>query len=299
MRKPLFVFFLISLSFFISSSAFAELKLGVVAPRGPEKTILRWQELASYLEKEVGEPVKIVPLTALKMYAAASNGDIDLVFSHSPHTVFMQEKLHGKVLATVTTKVGPQFAGIILAKKGSGITKSEDLIGKRVMSLKSNVAAGAYIFQTYHLLKKGINPHKDFASFTEGKTQDELVYAVRDGRVDAAFVRTGLLGAMAREGKVRMSDFVVVDRQKTEDFPLARTTDLYPEWCVTALQGVAGKTAEKIKQALLKLKPEMPAAQDGHIRGFVEPVSLASTMVALQKLKLAPYDKDVNFALSR
>lgn len=266
-----------------------ELKLGVLAPRGELKANARWQAFGKYLSGELGKDVVIVPLPPSKVTGAADSGKIDFLLSHSPHTVYVHEKLGAKVLATLNTKAGPRFGGVIIAKKGSGIASAADLRGKNVMSLKFKAAAGAYIFQTYHLMEQGIDPHKDFASIREGKKQDDLVLAVKNGLIDAAFVRTGLLENMQREGKIKLDEFVVVDKQDDADFPLLHSTELYPEWCMSALPNVSPDDAGKMADALFKLTPDMPAASKARIKGFVQPVSLDGIMQALRTLHIAPF----------
>lgn len=284
-----FVAFAMLLTVITPYAVSAELKLGVLAPRGELKANARWQDFAEYLSGELGEKVTLVPLTPASVTGAANGGKIDLLLSHSPHTVYVEEKLGANVLATLNTKAGPHFAGVIIAKKGSGIKSAEDLRGKNVMSLKFKAAAGAYIFQTYHLMQKGIDPHKDFASIKEGKKQDDLVLAVKSGLIDAAFVRTGLLENMQREGKINMDDFVVVDQRTDPDFALVHSTVLYPEWCISAVSEAAKKSAGKISGSLFKLSPDSAAATKARIKGFIKPVSLTSIKQALKNLHIAPY----------
>jgi len=273
----------------ITHSFAQEIKVGVLAPRGELTAKARWDEFGQYLSKELGKEVLIVPLPPSKVTAAADNGSIAFLLSHSPHTAYVQEKLGAQVLATLNTPAGPQFGGVIIAKKGNGISRAEDLRGKRVMSLKFKAAAGAYIFQTYHLMQKGIDPHKDFGSISEGKKQDDLVLAVNNGLIDAAFVRTGLLENMQKEGKIKLDDFEIIDNRVDPGFPLLHSTELYPEWCFSALPGASADDSAKITDALFKLTPEMPAAAKARIKGFVEPVPLDNIKQALKTLHIAPY----------
>jgi two-component system, LuxR family, sensor histidine kinase TtrS len=283
------VAFALFIYLFTPYTASADLKLGVLAPRGELKAKARWQEFTDYISKGLGEKITLVPLTPANVIAAADSKKIDLLLSHSPHTVYVDEKLGAKVLATLNTKAGPQFAGVIVAKNGSGIHSAEDLRNKNVMSLKFKAAAGAYIFQTYHLMQKGIDPHSDFASFKEGKKQDDLVLAVKGGLVDAAFIRTGLLENMQREGKLKLGDFSIVDQRTDDGFPLVHTTELYPEWCLSALSEKAMGEADKISGLLFKLNANSPAATKARIGGFIKPVPLESIKKALKSLHITPY----------
>ena len=86
---------------------------------------------------------------------------------------------------------------MILSKKGSGITKAEDLRGKDIMTYKK-ASAAAYTFQMFHLKEKGIT-ESNFASSRSSKRHDGIVLAVRAGVVDVGLVKTGLLESMAKE----------------------------------------------------------------------------------------------------
>ena len=267
----------------------AELKLGVNAPRGERRAAKRWEKLAQYLSRELNEPVTLVPLHPSRVVASGMTGEVDFVLSHAAHTINLEQRHESKPIATINGKQGPWFAGVIVAKKGSGIKTAEDLRGKKVMSLKFKAAAGAYMFQTYHLLQKGIDPHKDFGSIQWVPKQDDLVLAVKLGLIDAGFVRSGMLESMEKEGRIQMSNFVVVDERKGDGLSLAHTTDLYPEWYFSVMPQVQGDRKARVQAALLKMTEKLPAAQTAGVRGFVEPLPLDGMRNLLKTLNLPPY----------
>ena len=269
----------------------ADIRIGVMAPRGPLNAMNRWLEYGRYLSEQLGEKVKITPLSPPNMVPVARVGDVDFTLSNPAMAVILHEAYGARPLATLNMKTGSQFAGVIVAKKGSGITKAEHLKGKKVMGLKFRQAAGAYTFQTYHLMQKGINPHKDFASFTEGKRQDDLILAVGKGEIDAAFVRSGLLESMAKEGKIKLEDFVAVDQRNDDGLNQLHTTSLYPEWYLSAMKKVDDGLASRLQAATLKLTADNKACKKAKILGFVEPVPMDSMIAALKALKIKPYDK--------
>ena len=272
-------------------AAEASINIGVMAPRGPLKAMKRWIEYGRYMSKQLGERVKITPLSPTNMVPVARAGGVDFTLANPTMAVILQEAYQAEPLATVTKKTGSQFAGVIVAKKGSGISKAEDLRGKKVMALKFRRAAGAYTFQTYHLMQKGIDPHKDFASFTEGRRQDELILAVDKGEIDAAFVRSGMLENMAKEGKIKLDDFIAVDQRDGDGLPQLHTTTLYPEWYLSAMKGTDKALAKRVKAATLALSAKQKAAKRAKILGFVEPVPMDSMKTALKALKIKPFDK--------
>jgi ABC-type phosphate/phosphonate transport system substrate-binding protein len=265
------------------------LKLGVNAPRGELNAKQSWTELAKYLSGQLGQTVTLVTLHPSKVVSSTMEREVDFILSHASHTINLQERHGSTPIATINGNHGPWFAGVIIAKKGSGIRTAEDLRGKKVMSMKFRAAAGAYMFQTYHLLKKGIDPHKDFGSIQWVEKQDDLVLAIKLGLIDAGFVRTGMLESMEKEGRIKMADFVVVDERQGDGMSLVHTTDLYPEWYFSVMPNVSKDTAAKVKAALVEITDTMPAAQAARVRGFVDPLPLDGMRELLKTLNLPPY----------
>ncbi|MCW8934926.1 MAG: phosphate/phosphite/phosphonate ABC transporter substrate-binding protein [Gammaproteobacteria bacterium] len=275
---------------FFSIASYSEVKIGVLAPRGPLKSMKRWKNFSEYLTIKLGEQVIMVPLSPADLVTSVKSDELDLVLTNPVHTAKIVKLYNGIPLATLNKKSGPFFAGVIVSKKGSNINNAEDLKGKIVMSLKFKAAAGAYTFQTYHLYQKGIDPHKDFASMRAGKKQDDLVLAVKAGVIDAAFVRSGLLETMQREKKIKIDEFIIVDKRTGDDLNLVHSTNLYPEWYLTALPKTDAKIAEKAKLAALELSNDHPASKAAKINGFVEPISLDGMVTALKALNITPFN---------
>ena len=264
----------------------ADLRFVVNAPRGPLEA-QKWEALTAYMSKSVGKSIELVPLPADKVDDAVEKGEGDLLLINPATAVVVTEKFGAKLLATMSAKGSQEFAGVILSKKGSGINKAVDLKGKSVLAFQFGVSAGAWVFQTYHMMQKGVHP-TDFSSFTESKKQDDIPLAVKAGVVDGGFVRTGLLESMQKEGKIAIDDFIIVDERK-DKLPLVHSTVLYPEWFMVATKKLPDDLAGKIKKSLLSLKASDEAAKSAGIDGFVEPISLDGMKAALKALKITPY----------
>jgi len=290
MKKLLLLISFISVSVFgLNLVQAAEIKVGVQAPRGNLKAMKRWSEVGKYLSAETGVKIKIVPLKPNKTVKAVADGKVDFMLANPVLTVVMKEKLGSTPLVTMNKKTGSQFAGVIIANKNAGISKAADLKGKKVMGFKFKRSAAAYVFQVKHMKDHGIDPHKDFAVFKEAKKQDDIVFAVKAGNFDAGFIKSGLLEVMAKEGKIKMSDFVIIDQQK-DGLTAVHTTTLYPEWYMSAASKTDKALAGKIKSALLKLGSDTVASKKAKIVGFVAPLDLKNLEGTLQALKLPPYN---------
>lgn len=271
------------------STASAEIKVGILAPRGEDTGYRLWADLGFYLTDQLGEPVTIVPLAPTRSLYFLGNRHLDFLMSNPVQSAIAEEVYGATPVVTLNKRSGDQFAGVIVTRADSGIVAAPQLRNTRIVSMRVGVAAGGYIFQAYHLEQRGIRVPQDLASLEEGSKQDDLVLAVRDGQADAAFVRTGILESMAREGRISMDEFNVVDR-RDDGFPLVRTTQLYPEWSMMAGAGVDRHVANQMRNALLNLRPDHPAAQAARINGFVPPISLYGMKLALAALRIPPFD---------
>ena len=268
----------------------ADLKIGVVAPRTYAESAARWAPLARYLSAALNEQVQITPLLGSQLIPSTDSGAFDAYLSHSSHAVYLMEKVGGRALATLNTQAGSRFGGVMIAKKDSNIRAAKDVKGKRV-STSTKQSAGAYHFPLYHLVTHGVQ-EADLALVMELKKQDNSLLALENGVVDVAFMRTGVFEQMVAEGAVNPENYVVVDQQKTEDFPQVHSTALYPEWLFVVVPSKVDDTkSEKLKTILLGLPPDSDAAIRANIKGFIEPSDLSSVKTMLRDLKIPPFDK--------
>jgi ABC-type phosphate/phosphonate transport system substrate-binding protein len=285
--------FIVSFIFVLSVTqavVHAEISFGVNAPRGANEALATWGELGKYLSAEVGQPVHIVPLKVSDLVAEVVLKDIRFVLVQPVQMVYLQDIFHATPLVSLNSPLGPRFAGVIIAKKGSGITHAESLKGKKVVGMSKTAAAG-YMLQAYHLLKRGIDVHKDLASFQPAQKQDDLVALVQKGVADAAFVRSGLLEDMEKEGKLKVADFEIIDQKRGDDFAPVHTTVLYPEWYVAATAKTDAALAQRVKAALLRLTSTTEAARVARINGFVEPLALDEWKAVVAALRVGLSDR--------
>lgn len=280
-----------SLSFvFLSlyvATAQAELTLLVNAPRSAVKAQKKWSGVSQYLSDAAGENIKIVAVPPSKTDEHAKLGGVDIMIVNPVMSTLVAHRYNGELLATVKRSDSSVFGGVILSKKGSGITKAKDLRDKIIMTYK-RASAAAYVFQMYHLKLQGIT-ESDFASVQIAKRQDDIVLAVRAGVVDAGFVKTGLLEAMAKEGKIDLDDFEIID-QRSEGFANVHSTTLYPEWYLIATSEKGKKHASALTKAALTLTPGHDAAKKASINGFVKPLSTKDLDDMLRAMHMAPFE---------
>lgn len=264
--------------------------LGVISARGIELTYKRYNPLAEYFSTALGTEVKVVPLDHAKNLPYLRDGKVDFLLTNPTMAATIYDQVDVTLLANLNKDSGHQFGGVIFSKQDSGIHTVNDIVNKRVLAYKPEKSAGAYIFQRYHLLNKGIDLHSQLRWLSGAKTQDLIVEAVGRGYADVGFIRTGILEYMAREGKIDMEDFHVIDEVKDSPFPQVHSTALYPEWYLIAGTNVDKELSQTFTQAALAITADMDVAKQTNINGFVKPLDLKPLVSVLKELRIPPFD---------
>ncbi|MDA8422423.1 MAG: phosphate/phosphite/phosphonate ABC transporter substrate-binding protein [Nitrospiraceae bacterium] len=229
-----------------SGPASAEIRFGTLPRLSAAELQTMYAPLAGYLAKETGEKVSIVvPKTFDDFKRAVKAGKIDIGFANPLVYVQVKEKVDVEPLALSSDVTsGTRLRGIIIVRKDSGINSLQDLRGKKI-SFMAKDSPAAYLFQVLLLSKAGLEIHKDFTVLPFAKRHDKIIKEVLDKTADA--------GAVREDEFEKMKD--------SADFSQLRIigyTDYLPNWPAFATPKLNKATANKVRAALLKLKPNDP-----------------------------------------
>ena len=119
---------------------------------------------------------------------------------------------------------------------------------------------------------------------TFGGTHDAVVYAVRDGQVDAGTVRSDTLERMEAEGSIDLGEFQVIHQRRGEEseLPFMRSTRAYPEWPLAKVRGTSDELAQEVS-------PQSAAAKSAQCAGWVIPHNYQPVHECLEELRIGPY----------
>jgi two-component system sensor histidine kinase TtrS len=259
-------------------------KIGVLAKRGAEKAMQKWQATGDHLSKRLHREVQIVPLKFTEIEPALQNKTIDFLLANSAFYARFQKKYNLKAIATMVNKKGifalDKFGGVIFVRNDSGIHDLQDIRGKRFMCVKYSSFGGAHM--ALRLLKEsGISPERDCASFTEGGTHDNVVMAVLNRKTDAGTVRSDTLERMADEGKIKMDSFRIINEIK-DGFQFVHSTRLYPEWPFAACGTTDAKLAREVAKGLILLKSTDKAMVDAKVYSWTYPADYSDVTSCLR-----------------
>lgn len=276
----------------VTAFAQADVRLGMLAQRGPETALKEWGPLGDYLSAKIGEKVIIVPLKFTEFMDFVDREPTGFIFTNP--WFYVRAKVLKNAQALVTVKYqgsGDMMAGVIFTRRDSGIKSLQDLRSKVLMCPKLS-SPGGWLFAKGEIVKSGIVPEKDLKQLLETakESHDEVVFAVRDGKADVGTVRNNILETMQREGKINMQDFLVLNEIKHENFSDVCSTPLYPDWPVAALKGTSPELVKKMKQALLSIPKGHPVLEQARrIDVFEDALDYGPMEELCRNLKVAPF----------
>jgi len=272
--------------------------IGVLAKRGKQQCLNRWEETASYLSDRISKPFDIRPLLFDEIEDAVRKKEVQFILSNPSLYIRFELRYGASRIATMINRhpdgrETDHFGGVVFCRADHhNLKKWSDLKGCRI----SAVARGSFGGWQAQLLKmrgNEIEPEDDFDTLEFEGNQDEVVYSVRDGRADAGCIRTGILEKMADEGKIRPGTFRILfpcsEEEKEGSCHFPHSTRLYPEWPFAMLPHSDKTLGRQVAIALMSMTPEETAAEKAGIAGWTIPGNYQPVRQLLKCLSLPPY----------
>jgi len=278
--------------------------IGVLAHRGPEVAARMWTPTIDYLASKVtGYDFQLVPLDLDGMHAAEKRGELDFILTNPGHYVELEAHYGVSRIATLINDrhggASTMFGAVIFASAHrKDIRSLADLEGKSFAAVDA-AAFGGFQMAWRELNEAGIDPFAELSDLRfMGFPQDEIVYAVRDGHVDAGTVRTDILERMADRGAIDLADFTVLNPQTSIDFTLLHSTRLYPEWAFAKSDSAPDELARDVAIALLQMPRDDPATRAGRYVGWTVPLDYQRVHELFLELGIGPYQVSGDVSLA-
>ncbi len=269
--------------------------IGVLAFRGDAAAVRMWTSTASYLTRRIpAHAFRVVPLDLKGMRDHVRDGKLDFVLTNTGNYVDLEARFGITRIATLKNlrqgNAYTQFGAVIFTRADHPAVNSIADLGGHTFMAVSRDAFGGFQMAWRELLRHRIDPFRDLAAIRfAGFPQDEIVYAVARGEVDAGTVRTDVIERMAQEGKIELSGFRVLNPRSTPGFPFLHSTDLYPEWPFAKLRHTPERLAEQLAVALLELPAISEAAIAARSAGWTIPLDYGPVHELFRVLRIGPY----------
>ena len=246
----LFLFLITAPADLFAQQSLKEVRVSVIPDENPQELLRIYAPFANYLSKEIGLPVKFIPVID---YAATVEGlaanRLDLVWYGGFTSVQAAHRAKG-ARRLVMRKEDAQFKSRFITRKGSGIKSLKDLKGK-TFSFGSVSSTSGHLMPRYFLLQAKIKPERDFAKFSFSGAHDATAAWVEAGRVDAGVLNFLVWDKLVQSKKVDVNKVVVF-----------WTTPPYVDYVWMIRGGMDKGLVKKISKAFLKLDYKKP----GHKR---------------------------------
>jgi two-component system sensor histidine kinase TtrS len=286
------------------SASADEVRIGVLAKRGYDKSMEKWSATAEYLNQSLPQhQFRIVPMKFDDIPVIVKNHLVDFVIVNPGIYVNLSVKYGVQRILTLINDLSnntssTKFGSVIFSLQSRrNIKNLSDLTNRRVAAVH-HTSLGGWIMALREIHGAGIETW-DLASLSFLGTHDAVVQAVLSQEADVGIVRTDTLERMAQEGKIMLEQLRIIDPRSYNDFPYAISTPLYPEWPFSQLPHTPQQLAKEVSIALLQLPPDHPAAIQAHIKGWTTPENYQSVRDLLILLKLSPFDQPLQQRLSQ
>jgi phosphonate transport system substrate-binding protein len=201
-------------------------RVGLFGGDDAEETLRSAEPMKKLLESKLGIPVTLYTGTSYGAVVEAMRNDKVDGMQGGPfaYVLAVQEAKAEAIAVSVSTSakepkydasLQPYYFSVIVTKKGSGITKLEDLKGKGFAFVDPASASGHLAPKTF-LIKNGINPDKDMQTVFAGSHPTSLL-SVWNSKTPAGATFENNLQNLANSGQVKWCGYPdgLIGKQRT------------------------------------------------------------------------------------
>ncbi|HQQ67600.1 MAG TPA: response regulator [Candidatus Cloacimonadota bacterium] len=277
----------------------AELRLGILGYQGEGICRNEWQATVGYLNDNMEQHVSLIPLSPQNVERAVEHIDIDFLITNPAIFAQLESKYALKPIATMLdqNKFSTYASAIIVRTDNLAIKEIKDIEGKRLIAVVPHSFCG-WIAAQRELEKHKVRVPEDLNHFAFGGTFERVILSVKNRLSDVGIVPSGLLEEMIRDGQISGNEFRVLNMHpRDHEYPLMRSTELYPKWPLVRLSHVEDHTAQEFASALIATPDNHPSLLAAKIGGWTIPREYQSVHDCLKELHIKPYDKITYYTL--
>ncbi len=284
-----------------TSHALEPVKIGILAYRPIPETLKEYQPLTLALKLAIPDrdfAIEIMNYDELDQ--AVSEHKLNFVLTNPAHYIFLKHRIGlSAPLATRASNTQNQTSsldgGVIFKRTNRiDIQSLSDLKGRTIATVNSQSLMG-YLAQALELKRAGITLPKDATLIMTGTPHDKIVDKVLSGAADVGFLRSGVLEALIREGKIDAKKITVLNLQAQTDSPYATSTALYPEWPFSSTLDTDNILRRRVAAALLTLNIKTNTLNTREVPGFSIPADYSAIVDLLKELRLPPFESIPQF----
>ena len=187
-------------------------KLGFIPTEGAADSAERAKPIAQKLEEILGVKVEVFTASDYAgIITAMQNKHIDFAYFGPKSYVEAAEKANAQALLMELDADGqPGYSGIIITKKGSGITSVEGAKGKTFAFTDPNSTSGYLVPNVLFARDMKVKPEEFFSQVRFSGSHGASILAVKNGDVQVAATNNIDMNRMVEKGAASWDDFDVL-----------------------------------------------------------------------------------------
>lgn len=264
LNKPKIIVSAFALAMAIGTTAAMaqDIVMGLIPAENNEEMVQRFEPMRAYLEKKLGQKVKMFTATDYAgVIEAMRKKRVDIAW-FGPLSYYLAEKEANAEAFAVGIREGSNshtYKSIFVAPCDSDVKSIKDMEGKNVAFVDPASTSGGLV-PTYMVKKEtGLMPREFFGKFTYAGSHDAAELAVKNKTVDAAADNDITYEKMLAKGLIsKDTNCIIKESDPLPGSPLAYRRDL-PE-----------ELKSKIKEAILNAHKDIKVTGYGKISHYVE-----------------------------
>ena len=218
--------------------------IGLIPERNIFAQIDRYEPLAGYLSKKIGEKIKLKVLTRYgNIIDNFVSHHLDAAFFGSFTYALAHSKLGVEPIARPVNLDGSStYYGMIFVRKDSGIKSIKDMKGKRFAFVDKATTAG-FLLPLEYFKKHGVENYKTFFKETYfAGTHQDAIYDVLNKKADIGAAKNTIFYRLAAKDKRLLEELVILERSPD-----------VPENGLAVRKDIDTAIKLKLKQALINM----------------------------------------------
>ncbi len=210
-----------------------DLVVGLLPAENNEEMVKRFEPMRAYLERKLGERVKVFTATDYAgVIEAMRRKRVDIAW-FGPMSYLLAEQEAGAEAFAVGLRTGtnsPTYKSVIVTRCGNGIRTLKDLKGRSVAFVDPASTSGGLVPTWMIKNETGAMPQDFFGKFVYAGSHDAAELAVKNGTVDAAADSDVTYERMVAKGLIsRETHCIIAESPPLPGPPLAWRADLPAE----------------------------------------------------------------------
>lgn len=174
-----------------------------------DKNDATYRPLAQYLEKRLGQPVRLRTVDSWEGLAKSlANGETDIALMGPWGYVLANNEAKAQAVATIEYEGKPEYYAIMVTNPKTGINSPADLKGK-TFAFGDKGSTSGYLIPFHFFQKQGINPDTYFSKVIYTKHQ-AIQTQVTQGALDAGADFNRNRDSMIAEGLIKAEDSKII-----------------------------------------------------------------------------------------